>query len=209
MDTLIKLFWAFFQIGLFSIGGGYAAIPLIESQVIDSYHWMTAKEFTDLITISQMTPGPIAINSASFIGARMAGVPGALVATLGCVLPSCVIVLLIAWLYRRYSNLRLIDGALKGLRPAVVGMIATAALTMLQSSFWAATGTSIGGVDIHPDLCLIPDRPAEIQAEPCPRHVRLRRYRLDRVLHIRRLISPDTIPTGFLYSRNVPAGLPS
>ena len=78
----------------------------------------------------------------------MAGVPGALVATLGCVLPSCVIVLLIAWLYRRYSNLRLIDGALKGLRPAVVGMIATAALTMLQSSFWAATGTSIGGVDI-------------------------------------------------------------
>ena len=148
MDTLIKLFWAFFQIGLFSIGGGYAAIPLIESQVIDSYHWMTAKEFTDLITISQMTPGPIAINSASFIGARMAGVPGALVATLGCVLPSCVIVLLIAWLYRRYSNLRLIDGALKGLRPAVVGMIATAALTMLQSSFWAATGTSIGGVDI-------------------------------------------------------------
>ena len=134
MDTLIKLFWAFFQIGLFSIGGGYAAIPLIESQVIDSYHWMTANEFTDLITISQMTPGPIAINSASFIGTRMAGVPGALVATLGCVLPSCVIVLLIAWLYRRYSNLRLIDGALKGLRPAVVGMIATAALTMLHQT---------------------------------------------------------------------------
>lgn len=148
METLLKLFWSFFQIGLFSIGGGYAAMPLIQEQVITANGWMSVGEFTDLITISQMTPGPIAVNSASFIGARMAGIPGALTATAGCILPSCVIVMLIAWLYRKYSNLRLIDGALKGLRPAVVGMIATAALTMLQASWFANTGTSVAGVDI-------------------------------------------------------------
>lgn len=146
MELLIKLFWAFFQIGLFSIGGGYAAMPLIQEQVISVNHWMTISEFTDLITISQMTPGPIAINSASFIGARLAGVPGAIIATLGCILPSCVIVMLIAWLYRKYSNLRAIDGALKGLRPAVVGMIATAALTMMQSAFFTDAGVDIAAI---------------------------------------------------------------
>ena len=134
MELLLKLFWSFFQIGLLSIGGGYAAMPLIQEQVITINNWMTPSEFTDLITISQMTPGPIAINAASFIGARMAGIPGAIIATVGCIIPSCVIVMVIAWLYRKYSSLRVIDGALKGLRPAVVGMIATAALTMLQSS---------------------------------------------------------------------------
>ncbi len=144
----LELFWAFFQIGLFSFGGGYAALPLIEKQVIDANGWMTAAEFTDLITISQMTPGPIAVNSASFIGARMAGIPGALVATLGNIFPSCIIVMLLAWLYRKYSNLSVINGALRGLRPAVVGMIASAAVTMIGSSWFAETAASIGGVDV-------------------------------------------------------------
>lgn len=148
MELLLKLFWAFFQIGLFSIGGGYAAMPLIQEQVVVQNGWMSIGEFTDLITISQMTPGPIAVNSASFIGARMAGVPGAIIATLGCILPSCVIVMLIAFLYRRYVKLHVIDDALRGLRPAVVGMIASAALSIIESSFLAATGTSVMGVDI-------------------------------------------------------------
>jgi chromate transporter len=145
---LLQLFWAFLQIGLFSIGGGYAAMPLIQNQVIDQFHWMTVSEFTDLITISQMTPGPIAINSASFIGARMAGIPGALIATVGCILPSCVIVSGIALLYKRYSRLTLIDGILKGIRPAVVGMIASAALTMMQASWFHDTLASVRGVDV-------------------------------------------------------------
>ena len=144
----LELFWAFFQIGLFSFGGGYAALPLIEKQVIDTNGWMTAAEFTDLITISQMTPGPIAINSASFIGARLAGLPGAVVATLGNILPSCIIVMLLAWLYRKYSNLRIINGALRGLRPAVVGMIASAAVTMIGSSWFTESAAAIGGVDL-------------------------------------------------------------
>ena len=105
---LFNLFWAFFQIGLFSFGGGYAALPLIREQVVLNNAWMTAAEFTDLITISQMTPGPIAINAASFIGARLAGIPGAVVATIGNILPSCAIALLLAFLYRKYHNLALI-----------------------------------------------------------------------------------------------------
>ena len=92
----IQLFLSFLNIGLFSFGGGYAAMPLIQAQVVDVHHWLTMTEFTDLITISQMTPGPIAINSATFVGTRIAGIPGAVAATIGCILPSCVIVTCIA-----------------------------------------------------------------------------------------------------------------
>lgn len=91
----LELFLSFLQIGLFSFGGGYAAMPLIQGQVVNGHHWLSMTEFTDLITISQMTPGPIAVNSATFVGIRIAGIPGALVATLGCILPSCLIVTLL------------------------------------------------------------------------------------------------------------------
>lgn len=144
----LELFWAFFQVGLFAFGGGYAAMPLIQAQVIDTHAWMSMTEFNDLITISQMTPGPIAINCASFIGARLGGIPGAVVATLGNIAPSCVIVMLLAWLYRKYSSLSVINGALRGLRPAVVGMIASAAVTMIGESWFAETAASIGSVDL-------------------------------------------------------------
>ena len=84
----LQLFLSMFQIGLFSVGGGYVAIPLIQHQVVELHGWLSATEFTDIITIAEMTPGPIAINSATFVGIRVAGIPGALVATFGCVLPS-------------------------------------------------------------------------------------------------------------------------
>ena len=89
---LLELFWSFFQVGLFSIGGGMAAMPLIQNQVVDIHGWLTLTEFTDLITIAEMTPGPIAINSATFVGIKVIGIQGAIVATLGCILPSCIIV---------------------------------------------------------------------------------------------------------------------
>ena len=97
-------------------------------------------EFTDLITISQMTPGPIALNSPTFVGFRLAGIPGALVATLGCVLPSCIIVTCIAKLYLKYQKLTVIQGILGSLRPAVVGMIAAAGISILSSAFWGSAG---------------------------------------------------------------------
>ena len=92
----LQLFLSFLQIGLFSFGGGYAAMPLIQGQIVDAHGWLTMSEFTDLITISQMTPGPIAVNSATFVGINIAGIPGAIVATIGCILPSCIIVTLLA-----------------------------------------------------------------------------------------------------------------
>lgn len=134
--SYLKLFWSFFQIGLFSFGGGYAALPLIQDQVVTGHHWLTMKEFADVITISQMTPGPIAINSASFVGVKVGGVLGAMVATLGCVLPSLIIVLCLAFFYYRYRNLSTVQGVLNGLRPAVVAMIAAAGFALVELAIW-------------------------------------------------------------------------
>lgn len=127
----LKLFWSFFQIGLFSIGGGYAAMPLIQNQVVDIHNWLTMQEFVDIVSISQMTPGPIAINAATFVGTRVTGFAGALAATAGCVLPSCIIVLTLAYFYYKYKGATLIKGILQGLRPAVVAMIASAGFSIL------------------------------------------------------------------------------
>lgn len=138
-----ELFAAFLQIGLFSFGGGYAAIPLIQNQVVNLQHWLSFQEFTDLITISQMTPGPIAINSATFVGIRIAGVGGAISATLGCVLPSIVIVTAISHFYFKYRNLTAMQIVLKTLRPAVVSMIAAAGISILMSAFFPGAGSSI------------------------------------------------------------------
>ena len=135
---LWQLFWSFFQIGLFSIGGGYAALPLIQAQVVDGYGWMTMTEFSDIITISQMTPGPIAINAAPVVGTRIAGPAGAAVATLGCIVPSCIIVLTLAFVYYKYRNITMVQGTLKGLQPAVVALIASAGLSILVTAFFPA-----------------------------------------------------------------------
>lgn len=104
IEIFFKLFWSFFQIGLFSIGGGYAAMPLIQNQVVAIHGWLTMTQFADIITIAEMTPGPIAINSATFVGTQVAGLPGAIIATIGCVLPSCIIVLTLAWFIINTAN---------------------------------------------------------------------------------------------------------
>ena len=135
-----ELFLSFLQIGAFSFGGGYAAMPLIQEQVVTGHHWLSMTEFTDLITLSQMTPGPIAINSATFVGLKIAGIPGAIVATTGCILPSCIIVTLIAFLYLRYRNLSAMQSVLDTLRPAVVALVASAGISILISAFWGSDG---------------------------------------------------------------------
>lgn len=111
--------------------GGSAAIPLIRHQIVELHGWLTPVEFTDIITIAEMTPGPIAINSATFVGIRVVGMPGALISTFACVLPSCIIVLLLARIYYRYRSLNAVQYVLSGLRPAVVGMIASAGVSIL------------------------------------------------------------------------------
>ena len=132
----LELFWSFVQVGLFCVGGGYASMPLIQAQVIDVHGWLSMSEFIDIFTISQMTPGPIAVNSATFVGTRIAGPGGAVVATLGCILPSCIIVTLLAYIYTKYRKMSLLQGTLTSLRPAVVAMIAKAGVTILVSSFF-------------------------------------------------------------------------
>lgn len=132
MSPLLSLFISFFQVGLFSIGGGYAAMPLIKAQAVDIHHWITATEFADLVTIAEMTPGPIAINAATFVGMRVAGVLGAVLATLGNILPSCIIMLILARLYEKYSKQTLLKQILGGVRPVVVAAIFSAGLVLLQ-----------------------------------------------------------------------------
>ena len=146
MTIYLELLWSFFQIGLFSIGGGYAAMPLIQHQVVDLHGWLNMTQFADIVTISQMTPGPIAINSATFVGTRVAGLPGAIVATVGCVLPSCIIVLFLAFLYERYRGLGVVQGILAGLRPAVVALIASAGLPLLALALCGEGSVSVENI---------------------------------------------------------------
>ncbi len=139
----LQLLLSFMQIGLFSIGGGYAALPLIQQQVVDLHGWLTLSEFSDVVAISQMTPGPIAINAATFVGMRLGGILGAVVATAGCVLPSCIIVLILAKIYYKYRNLTLLQGILGGLRPAVVALIGSAGISMIALAFF---GTKLNAI---------------------------------------------------------------
>ena len=135
----LELLWSFLQIGLFSIGGGYAAMPLIQAQVVEQHGWLSMNEFIDLVTIAEMTPGPIAVNSATFVGIRIAGPWGAVVATLGCILPSLFIVSALAFIYFRYRNLSVLQSVLASLRPAVVALIASAGISILLKVLFPGT----------------------------------------------------------------------
>ena len=144
---LLALFWSFLQIGLFSIGGGYAAMPLIQNQVVQLHPWLTMSDFTDLVTLAEMTPGPIAINAATFVGIRVAGLPGAVVATLGCILPSCVLVSILAFVYYRYKGVAMLQSVLAGLRPAVVALIASAGLSILGQVAFQGKAVALENAD--------------------------------------------------------------
>lgn len=132
----LELLWSFIQIGMFSIGGGYAAMPLIQQQVVDTHQWLTMTQFADVMTIAEMTPGPIAINAATFVGIQVGGLLGAVIATLGCVLPSCIIVMTLAYVYYRFRGFSIVQGILAGLRPAVIAMIASAGISIVILSVY-------------------------------------------------------------------------
>ena len=151
----LYLFVSFLQVGMFSFGGGYAAMPLIQEQVVTIHHWLDISEFTDLVTISQMTPGPISINAATFVGIKIAGIPGAIVATGGCVLPSCVIVMIIAKVYLKYRKMGMLQGILNALRPAVIAMIASAGISILITAFWGNAAIKLESDDNFCDMFCI------------------------------------------------------
>lgn len=130
---ITSLFWAFFKIGAFGFGGGYVMIPLIQREIVEVRKWLTLSEFIDLIAIAEMTPGPIAVNSATFVGFKQAGVLGAISATVGVILPPVIVMAVLSYLFMRLSCVPAVQRALSGIRPAVVGLIAAAAITLGRS----------------------------------------------------------------------------
>ncbi len=143
----LQLFLSFLQIGLFSIGGGYAAMPLIQSQVVEKFGWISMDEFTDLITIAEMTPGPIAVNASSFVGSRILGLSGAVIATFGCILPSIIIVSMLAIIYKRFKGASVMESVLATLRPAVVALIAGAGISILLNVVFGGMQISFDAVN--------------------------------------------------------------
>ena len=156
----LRLFWTFFCIGLFGFGGGYAMISMIQAEVVTHYHWMTMGEFTDIVAVSQSTPGPIGINSATYVGytaitdagyAWYWGLMGSLTATVAVVLPSFMLMLLISKFLMKYKNHPTVEHVFRGLRPAVVGLLAAASLLLMTEEnfgnyaecpwqFWISVG---------------------------------------------------------------------
>ena len=137
----LKLFWTFFKIGLFGFGGGYGMLSLIQMETVHNHHWLTSAEFTNIVAISQMTPGPIGINSATYCGftaihnmgmGNALSVLGSLVATFSLVLPSFVLMILISKMFMRYMKARVVQSVFDGLRPAVVGLLAAATIMLLN-----------------------------------------------------------------------------
>ncbi|MHB0857571.1 MAG: chromate transporter [Anaerolineae bacterium] len=130
MMLLLDLFLVFLQVGAFSFGGGYAMIPLVQEKVIRDHQWMSPQEFLDIVAVAQVTPGSIAVNAATYVGYRIAGVSGALVATLGVVLPSFVIILILALIFTRFQRSKIVQDAFALIRPAVLALIASAGLLL-------------------------------------------------------------------------------
>ncbi len=131
----LTLFWTFFKIGLFTFGGGYAMLPLIQAAV-EEKGWLASEELLNFIAVSESTPGPFAVNISTYIGSRLGGIPGAACATLGVALPSFVIILLVARFYARFRESRVVSGVMSGLKPAVIGLIGAAILSLGKTVFF-------------------------------------------------------------------------
>jgi len=139
LQQLLLLFWTFFKIGLFTFGGGYAMIPLIESEVTLKHRWLTEKETLDLFIIAESTPGPVSVNSATYVGYKVAGLLGAFFATLGLALPSLLIIIVIALFYDQFMTLSWVQAAFYGIQAGVSILIIAAAIKLshhLERNFY-------------------------------------------------------------------------
>lgn len=161
MQHLHTIFLSFFKIGLFTFGGGYAMLPLIERELIDKRRWIEQKEFLDLLTLAQSVPGPIAVNTSVFVGYKVRGLGGAAAALLGAVLPSFVIILAIALFFADVRQNPVVDAAFKGMRPAVVALIIGPVISLARGMHWAmfiviaAAALAIWGLNWSPIWVLV------------------------------------------------------
>ncbi|MFW0730726.1 chromate transporter [Enterococcus raffinosus] len=186
----MQLFWTFLKIGLFSIGGGYAIIPLIQEQVVHQQGWLSDKVFTDIITISQMTPGPLAVNTSTFVGMQIDGVLGAILATIGCILGGCVISISLYQFFQKHQESLYVSVALKSLKASSVGFTILL-LTFFESSElsrnMARTYRLVSGISIR---CVI-DHSTKIQTEPHPTDVFGWLHRISYLLDLKRSSSNE------------------
>ena len=134
MRTLLALFFSFAKVGVFGYGGGPSMIPLVEAEVVDVHHWMNTKEFIDALAMGNALPGPIAIKMAAYTGYKIAGIPGAVMGTLGISLPAIILMLILATLFLRYKDMPYVEATLKAVRPAVVALLAVVVYEMIPPS---------------------------------------------------------------------------
>lgn len=146
MSIFFELFITFFKIGLFTFGGGYAMLPLIQKEVLN-HGWMEIEEIINFIAVSESTPGPFAINCATYVGMETGGVLGAVCATLGVVLPSFIVILAVAKFYKQFKESKIVSSVMTGLRPAVIGLIGSALVSMILTVF-LPNGFDFGGIVI-------------------------------------------------------------
>lgn len=148
MSQLLRVLYEFIKIGLFSIGGGYAIIPLIQTKVVDEFAWMSQQTFMDIITVSQMTPGPLAVNVSTFVGMQTAGILGAVFATFGCVISGIVISLVLYRFFQKHKQSDYVFQVLNGLKACSLGLIASSAMVILLLSLaGTAEISSISSLD--------------------------------------------------------------
>lgn len=163
MNTIIRLFITFLKIGTFSFGGGYPMLTMIEREIVQKNKWISSSEFIDITGISQMTPGPIAINSATFVGFKVGGVPGSVFATLGVITTSFLLVSIANHYLAKFKDSNVLKAALMGMRPALTGMIIAAFLSLAGEAYIDAKSMIIGGITlvlllskkIHPILTIV------------------------------------------------------
>lgn len=156
MKSYLNLFWAFFKIGCFTFGGGYAMVPLIQREIIDKRGWVSEDDFLELLALAQSSPGPIAVNTSVFVGYKIKGVGGAVISTLGSVLPSFIIILIIAMYFADLREYPVVERAFRGMRPAVVALIAAPVYRLAKGMGWksivlaAAVAIVIGFFGVSP-----------------------------------------------------------
>ncbi|HOE57903.1 MAG TPA: chromate transporter [Bacillota bacterium] len=143
MIALIKLFLTFLKVGAFSFGGGYAVLSLIQKEVIEGNGWISAKDFIDIVAIAEMTPGPIAVNSSTYVGYKVGSLAGSAVATFGVVLAPITISLLVSVYYNKFKHLEQVTWIIRGIRPAVLGLIAAACIKIGKASIADIRGALI------------------------------------------------------------------
>lgn len=163
MSVLIKLFFVFFKIGAFSFGGGYAMLPFIEREIVDVNKWISKTDFVDIIGISQMTPGPIAINAATFAGYKVNGVLGSIVATIGISITSFILVSILQKAVSKFKDSKVIKAALLGMKPAIIALILNSFISLAKDAYvnyqaiiiTLITGAMLVSKKIHPILTIV------------------------------------------------------